>query len=154
SMPTNGLLGLYYNEPDHTGGFKIRYDATVDYDWGEAAPFSGVNPDRFSVRWIGTLTPQFTENYTFYTQSDDGVRLYINTNLIIDAWKEQMNIRTSIPMMLFAGQKYDFRMEMFEGSARAVAKLYWSSPSMPRTTIPKSCFTPGVPPDPASALAY
>src|SRR4051812_16798123 len=33
--PTNGLLGLYYNEPDHTGAFKIRYDATIDFDWGE-----------------------------------------------------------------------------------------------------------------------
>ena len=154
ATPSNGLLGLYYNEPDHTGAFKVRYDATVDYDWGEAAPFIGVNSDRFSVRWLGTLTPQFTEHYTFHTVTDDGVRLYINTNLIIDAWKEEFMNLVSIPMVLYAGQRYDFRMEVFDNSARAVAKLYWSSPSTPRTVIPKACFTPGVPPDPASALAY
>ena len=154
--PTNGVLGLYYNEPDHTGAFKIRYDATIDFDWGEAAPFIGVNRDRFSVRWLGTLTPQFTEHYTFHTVTDDGVRLYLNTNLLIDAWNEQPQNRdhVSVPMVLYAGLKYDFRMEMFDNAARAVAKLYWSSPSTPRTIIPRACFTPGVPPDPASALAY
>src|SRR5574339_674453 len=67
NVPTNGLLGLYYTEPDHTGAFKSRYDSTIDYDWGEAAPFLGLNSDRFSVRWIGTLTPQFTEHYSFHT---------------------------------------------------------------------------------------
>ena len=154
SVPTNGLLGLYYNEPDHTGAFKIRYDSAVDFDWGEAAPFIGMNSDHFSVRWLGTLTPQFTEHYTFHTVTDDGVRLYINTNLVIDAWKEEFMNLASIPMVLYAGQRYDFRMEVFESTARAVAKLYWSSPSTPRTIIPKPCFTPGVPPDPASALAY
>jgi len=154
AIPTNGLLGLYYNEPDHTGAFKVRYDAAVDYDWGEAAPFLGMNSDRFSVRWLGTLTPQFTEHYTFHTVSDDGVRLYINTNLVIDAWKEEFMNLASIPMVLYAGQRYDFRMEFFDNTARAIAKLYWSSPSTPRTIIPKVCFTPGVPPDPASALAY
>lgn len=154
TVPTNGLLGLYYNEPDHTGGFKTRYDATIDYDWGEAAPFIGMNSDRFSVRWIGTLTPQFTEHYTFHTVTDDGVRLYINTNIIIDAWKEEFMNLASIPMVLYAGQRYDFRMEVFDNTARAISKLYWSSPSTPRTIIPKACFTPGKPPDPASALAY
>jgi len=154
TVPTTGLLGLYYNEPDHTGAFKIRYDATIDYDWGEAAPFIGLNSDRFSVRWIGTLTPQFTEHYTFHTVTDDGVRLYINTNLVIDAWKEEFMNLASIPMVLYAGQRYDFRMEVFDSTARAVAKLYWSSPSTPRTIIPKACFTPGAPPDPASALGY
>lgn len=152
--PTNGLLGLYYNEPDHTGAFKIRHDATIDYDWGEAAPFIGVNSDRFSVRWLGTLTPQFTEHYTFHTVTDDGVRLYVNTNIVIDAWKEEFMNLASIPMVLYAGQRYDFRMEVFDNAARAIAKLYWSSPSTPRTIIPKGCFTPGKPPDPASALAY
>jgi hypothetical protein len=152
--PTSGLLGLYYNEPDHTGPFKIRYDATIDYDWGEAAPFIGVNSDRFSVRWIGTLTPQFTEHYTFHTVTDDGVRLYINTNIVIDAWKEEFMNLASIPMVLYAGQKYDFRMETFDNNARAIAKLYWSSPSTPRMIIPRACFTPGRPPDPSSALAF
>ena len=153
-VPANGLLGLYYNEPDHTGPFKTRYDATIDYDWGEAAPFIGLSSDRFSVRWIGTLTPQFTEHYTFHTVTDDGVRLYINTNIVIDAWKEEFMNLASVPMILYAGQKYDFRMETFDNAARAVAKLYWSSPSTPRTIIPKACFTPGAPPDPATALAY
>lgn len=154
NAPLYGLLGLYFNEPDHMGPFKMRYDATVDYDWGEAAPFSGVNSDRFSVRWIGTLIPQFTEHYTFHTVTDDGVRLFLNTNLIIEAWKEEFMNLASIPMVLYAGQKYDFRMETFDNTARAIAKLYWSSPSIPRTIIPKSCFLPGIPPDPASTLAY
>lgn len=154
SAPTNGLLGLYFNETDHTGPFKMRYDSTIDFDWGESAPFLGMNSDRFSVRWIGSVVPQTTEHYTFHTVTDDGVRLFINTNLVLEAWKEEFLNLASIPMVLYAGRRYDFRMEVFDNTARAMAKLYWSSPSIPRSIIPKACFFPGSPPDPATALAY
>jgi hypothetical protein len=154
STPASGLLGLYFNEPDLTGPFKTRYDSTIDYDWGEAAPFSGVNPDRFSVRWVGTLTPPLTEQYTFHTLTDDGVRLWIDNRLIIDSWREEFMNLASIPIVLQAGKRYDFKMEMFDASVRAIAKLYWSSPLIPRQIIPKSQFSPGTPPDPASQLAF
>ena len=152
--PTSGLLGLYYNEPDLTGPFKTRYDSTVDYDWGEAAPFTGINSDRFSVRWLGTLTPSLTEHYTFHTVTDDGVRLWIDNRLVIDSWREEFLNLSSIPMVLQAGKPYEFRLEMFDAGVRAVAKLFWSSSSMPRQSIPKAHFRPGTPPDPASQIGW
>ena len=154
STPTSGLLGLYFNEPDLSGPFKTRYDSTVDYDWGEAAPFTGVNSDRFSVRWIGTLTPTLSDHYTFHTITDDGVRLWIDNRLVIDSWREEFLNLTSIPMLLQAGKAHEFRMEMFDAGVRAIAKLFWSSSTMPRQAIPRAHFSPGTPPDPASQIGW
>jgi hypothetical protein len=147
---TNGLLGLYYNSPDLSGDFKIRYDATIDFDWGQGAPFTGINPERFSVRWLGQVVPQFSEHYTFHTTTDNGVRLWVNNRLIIDAWKEESLRRASVPMVLTAGEKYDLRMDMFDRSGPATAKLSWSSPSTPISIIPASQLLPAPAPDRAS----
>ena len=50
------------------------------------APATGINADYFSMRWTGQVQPLFTNVYTFYSTSDDGVRLYVNGVLVIDAW--------------------------------------------------------------------
>ena len=152
--PTSGLMGMYFNEPDLSGPFRTRYDSTIDYDWGEASPFMGVNSDRFSVRWTGTLTPALTEHYTFHTVTDDGVRLWIDNRLVIDSWREEFMNLASVPMVLQAGKAYDFKMEMFDAGVRAVAKLFWSSPSIPRQTIPKAQFRPGSVPNPSTQLGW
>src|SRR5688500_19922919 len=49
----------------------------------DALPIYG---DQFSVRWSGKVTPLYTGNYTFITRSDDGVRLFVNNQRVIDNW--------------------------------------------------------------------
>src|SRR5574341_1547208 len=60
TVPTNGLLGLYFNSPDLTGPFQVRYDPVLNFEWGEDSPMPGVKGDGFSVRWVGTLVPETT----------------------------------------------------------------------------------------------
>src|SRR3546814_11286121 len=64
----------------------VRQDAQVDFDWGNGSPSAGVGSDSFAVRWEGFVEAPTTGNYTFWTQSDDGVRLWVNGNLVIDNW--------------------------------------------------------------------
>lgn len=59
-----------------------------EFNWGYSSPAAEVNTNQFSIRWSGKVTPAFTEKYTFYTLSDDGVRLWINDRLLIDDWTE------------------------------------------------------------------
>jgi subtilisin family serine protease len=82
----SGLTGRYYDNKDFTGASLISIDPTIDFNWGTAAPKTGFGADTFSVRWTGQIQPQYSETYAFYTRADDGVRLWINGQPIIDRW--------------------------------------------------------------------
>ena len=141
--PDHGLLGIYFNTPDCTGDFfKTRYDATIDFDWGESAPLADMNSNGFSVRWVGRVIVANSEHYTFHTVTDDGVRLWINNKLIIDAWKDEFLNLAAAPLLLIGGQTNEIRMEMFDARERAVARLFWSSPTTPRSIIPNERLLP------------
>ena len=134
----NGLSAVYYDNQDFTGATVARVDPTVNFDWGAGAPAPGIGADTFSVRWTGQVQAQFSQTYTFYTTSDDGVRLWVNGQLIIDNWTDHAPTENSGTIALTAGQRYDIRMEFYENGGGAVAKLSWSGPSTPKAIIPQS----------------
>ncbi len=137
-----GLLGHYFNDPADGTHFNTpifdRVDKTINFDWGGDAPGDGVQSDNFSIRWTGQIQPQFTENYTFTTRTDDGVRCWVNNTLVVDAWYDQAPTEHSGALALIAGKKYDIRMEYYERGGGAVGQLFWASPSTPRQIVPRS----------------
>lgn len=157
--PEHGLLGIYFNSPDCAGDFfKTRYDPVIDFDWGQSAPLPEMNSNGFSVRWVGSLVVSNTEHYTFHTVTDDGVRLWVNRRLIIDAWKDEMLNLAAPPLILVGGQTNELRMEMYDARDRAVARLFWSSPTTPRGIIPTQRLFPArnvdLPSAPLTKLRY
>lgn len=116
-----------------------RVDSTVDFDWGAGSPGTGVPADGFAARWSGTVIPTATESYTFYTSTDDGIRLWVNGTLVIDKWNHQSATEhTSTPVALTAGVPVTIRLEMYEQGGDASAKLSWSSASTTKAIIPSS----------------
>lgn len=136
-----GLTGRYYNSKDFTY-FKVeRTDATVNFSWSTGIPASGVSNDNFSVYWQGRVEPRYTETYTFTTVTDDGVRLWVNDQLLINAWSNGSKTKTGM-ITLTAGQKYTIRMQFYESTLVASAKLSWSSASQTNEVIPQSQLYP------------
>jgi hypothetical protein len=146
-----GLQGDYFSDPALTALKLSRTDATVNFNWGTGAVAAGVAPDNFSVRWTGQVTPRFSENYTFFTQSDDGVRLWINGQLIIDDWNRHPLAERAGTIALQAGQRYNLQLEYFEYNVDATVKLLWSSPSQPKEIVPQSQLAPPGTPAPPPA---
>ncbi|MCI0744822.1 MAG: PA14 domain-containing protein [Verrucomicrobia subdivision 3 bacterium] len=141
--PANGLLGIYYNNPDCTGEFfKTRFDPAIDFDWGHSAPLPDMNSNGFSVRWIGRIIAPVTAHYTFHSISDGGVRLWINNAPAIDSWHDRFQNLTTPPLVLMAGQTNTFRMEVCDTKDRAIARLLWSSQSMPQAIVPAENLIP------------
>lgn len=134
--PTATFAGSYYDNPDFTALKTTRNDARIDFDWGTGAPATGVGVDTFSVRWTGNAKPQSSETYTFYTQSDDGVRLWVNGTLLIDNWTNHASTQNAATLALAAGQTYAIKLEYYENGGGSVAKLHWSSPSVSKRAIP------------------
>ncbi len=141
-----GLLGNYYDNKDFTNLKLTRTDSQVNFTWAAGSPASGIGADTFSVRWTGQLVPHTSEKYTFYTSTDDGVRLWVDGKLIIDKLKDQpLTSATSTPMTLTAGQAVDIRMDYYDNTGSATAKLSWSSPSTPKEIIPVDHLYPTAP---------
>ena len=151
----NGLTGEYFSTPTLTGTVLTRVDSTVDFVWGAATPAAGVPADHFSVRWTGQVMPQFSETYRFYTLSNDGVRLWIDGTRIVNNWTNHGTTENSGTIALVAGQRYDVRMEFYEDTGNATARLFWSSPSTPKAVVPSSrLFAQAAPPSPVIRVNF
>ena len=123
-----GLTGEYFDNIDFTALRVTRTDATVNFDWSGGSPDGSIGADTFSVRWTGRIQAQFSQTYTFYTVSDDGIRLWINGQLVINNWSDHPPTENSGSIALSAGQNVDLKMEFYENGGGATAKLLWESP--------------------------
>ncbi|MEQ1826240.1 MAG: PA14 domain-containing protein [Pirellula sp.] len=131
-----GLLGQYYDNADLTGLAFVRIDPTANFDWSSAAPAPGIAPDSFSVRWSGELESQFTSLHSFHLSGDDGARLWVDGNLIIDRWNSTPVNNATGTIQLTAGRKYDIVLEYFDNIGNASIRLEWSSAHFPREIVP------------------
>ncbi|MEU0369255.1 LamG-like jellyroll fold domain-containing protein [Streptomyces sp. NPDC006283] len=96
-----------------------------------------------TARWTGQIEAPVTGDYTFYGIGDNGFRLFIDGKPVIDHWVPDWDReQTSAPVELTAGQKYDFRMEMFQDVGGANMFLRWSTSTMPKQLVPETAFTP------------
>ncbi|CAA9486139.1 MAG: internalin, putative [uncultured Solirubrobacteraceae bacterium] len=150
--PATGLKAEYFDATDLTGSPVVtRIDPTIDFNWGLSEPVPGVG-DTFSVRWTGTVTPRYTERYTLSVTSDDGIRLYIDGQLVLDDWLMHSTKTNSTQVDLVAGRRHDIEVEYFDGIRRAVAKVEWKSASQQREVIPNERLAPpaDAPPPPVA----
>jgi hypothetical protein len=132
----NGLQATYFDNQDFTGHQVARTDKTVNFNWGTGSPDSSIGNNTFSARWVGKIMVPATGKYTFYTRSDDGVRLWINGQLLVDNWTLHSVTENKAQVTLTAGQKYDIKMEYYENTGKAVAKLSWSSATLSKQIVP------------------
>ncbi|MGF2015916.1 Calx-beta domain-containing protein, partial [Nostoc sp. DedVER01b] len=134
----NGLKAEYYDNIDFTNLKVTRTDATVNFDWDNGSPDPTIGGDTFSARWTGQVEAKYSETYKFYTTADDGVRLWVNGQQIINKFVDQSRTEYSGSIALVAGQKYDIKLEYYENGYTAVSKLSWSSDSQTKEIIPQS----------------
>jgi len=126
-QPITEWRGEYYNNEWLSGQpALVRNDVTIDFDWGYDAPDPRVDADYFSVRWTRDLTLE-GGRYRFTTETDDGVRLYVDDQLIIDQWRPMARTRYTREIYLNEGV-HSIRMEYFEHWGVASAKLTWEGP--------------------------
>ena len=125
-----GLTGQYYDNSDLTNLKLTRTDATVNFNWGSGSPNNVIAANTFSVRWQGQVQPNYSQTYTFYTTSDDGVRLWVNGTQLVNNWTNHGPTENSGTIALTAGQKYDLRLEYYDNTGSAQARKA-SRPRMP-----------------------
>jgi hypothetical protein len=94
----------------------------IDFDWGKGGP-KGLGSDFFSIRWTGDWDFESGE-YTFFVYADDGLRLWLDDELLIDAWTSGMGIHQATKQVRQAGQHH-MKLEYFERTGQAAIQFQW-----------------------------
>jgi hypothetical protein len=130
----------------------MRTDAVVNFDWSLIGPDPSIGQAVFVTSWTGSILPPYNETYTFYTTTDDGVRLWVNGQLLVDHWADQIETVYQGSITLNAQQLYNIRMDYYQDTGNAEAILAWSSPSTPQEIVPQTQLYPFTNPPPSVVL--
>ncbi|MEM8735023.1 MAG: PA14 domain-containing protein, partial [Planctomycetota bacterium] len=134
----NGLLGQYYDTETFSAPALERVDASIDFDWQAGSPDASIQSDTFSIRWTGQIEARFTEEHTFTLNAEDGVRLRIGGQILIDQLDSGSVVEQSASIALIAGRKYPIQLEFREVIGDASVSLEWETASQVREAVPQS----------------
>lgn len=130
SCPTGEYTARYYGNMTLSGTPVLqRCEAAINHGWGEGSPATGVAADRFSARWTGTFSFS-SGTYQFTATTDDGIRVWVDGALLIDAWKDQPPSGYQATRILTAGD-HDVKVEYYENGGGATARLSWQLSQLP-----------------------
>ncbi len=125
-----GWRGEYFGNRSFAGSPVVRDDAALDFNWGGGAAMAGLPADQFAVRWTRTLT--FSQGtYRFRALADDGVRLWVDDQLVIDDWRDGGAGEVSAEVSLTQGP-HSLRAEYYEAAGDAHFKLWWEPVGSPQ----------------------
>ena len=145
SATPGGFKAEYFNNKELKGQpALVRTDEQINFDWSRGRPAPEINEDGFSVRWTGKFTPPESGSYKLGAMADDGVRVYLDGKLLVDAWtgNQASQIKTLMEdVKLEAGRAYDVRIEYYEDIRNAIAKFFWSFPQFAERTLAEAVNT-------------
>ncbi len=141
-----GLLAQYFDNANLEGTPKItRIDPVVDFVWEDpTGPADHLDfPDnQFSIRWSGEVLPVSSGTHTFYIKTDDGVRMWIGDNLMVDQFNPQGPTEYVATVYLEEGNLTPIKIEYFEDWLSGLAQLSWQTNAIEKQIIPQEFLYP------------
>ncbi|HUW20745.1 MAG TPA: LamG-like jellyroll fold domain-containing protein [Sedimentisphaerales bacterium] len=127
-----GLFGVKFNEPDFANPSGTDLLKGVEHDWtGGYSDWSG--------RWRGYIEAPFTGEVTFTAEVDNGLKLEINKQLVIDGWGRD-KARTG-KMSMEKGRKYPIVLSYYQDGDPSYLRLYWTWAGQPKTIVDESALS-------------
>ncbi len=128
--------GYYWNNPTFSGSFTAsRIDASVNFNWGTSQPIAGIGPNNFSVRWYNTITLQ-AGTYRFRAGADDGIRVAINNQIIIDRFTSVDSFQVNTTDVTLQAGSYQFIVDYFNGASGPAGVLFdWTTITPGQPTV-------------------
>lgn len=115
----------YWNNTSLSGTPVLqRQETSLDHDWGTGSPDPSVSSDGFSARWTKYIDVA-DGTYRFTATSDDGIRVWVDSTLIIDQWNDHATSTFTADKHLTAGHHW-VQVEFYENAGFAAAKLSWA----------------------------
>ncbi len=140
----NAFTGCYYSNDSLSGSpVLVRNDSQINFDWGNGSPDRSLPPQNYSVRWQGNFNFD-TATYTFTATTSDGMRVYIDGNVVLDRWRDQPPYMYTFRPAMVQGTHL-ITVEYYEHTGGATAILTWqsNSPTVQPPVISSFTATPG-----------
>jgi hypothetical protein len=147
--------GSYYANRDLSGlPVFQRDDPAINFNWGDGSPRADIPADNFSVRWTRRLSFSPSGSYRFRVEADDGARLWVDGTLVVHEWHDGYTL--SQPIVFLSASPHDLRMDYYEHTGGALARLSWElvppsatpTPSRTPTATPTATATASPTPSP------
>ncbi|MEZ5424870.1 MAG: glycoside hydrolase family 3 C-terminal domain-containing protein [Pyrinomonadaceae bacterium] len=123
---SNGLSGDYFANMDFEGEPAFtRVDQQLNFRWATGSPAEGFPGDKFSNRWTGFLVADVSGRYSISLSSNDGGRLYLDDQLIVDVWGDHATLTGTAVIELKAGERHKIRVDHYESIGNADLVLGW-----------------------------
>ena len=124
-----GLQADYFNNITLQGTPALsRVDPNIDFRWTLYSPEQGkINYDFYSARWTGKLLAPVSGTIDIGINGDDGYRLYINDEVIIDNWHKQTVGQITRPYTFAKDKLYDIKVEFYESTGNVWFKMIWNA---------------------------
>lgn len=124
-----GFLGEYYDNRNLEGEPRLtRIDREIFFIRGEGNSIGDLPSENFSARWSATLKPPVSGEYVLGVTADDGYRLFINSDTVMDSWSVYGLSSTRATYTFEENKEYQFRLEYFQSEWNAEVKLEWGLP--------------------------
>lgn len=130
-----GLRVSYYEGEIFEHFVCDRTERQVVKDYAGSPPAWRVPRNHFSAQWAGILRVPQDARYDFYLQSDDGARLFIDEEIIIDRWDQHQWAPGSSGDKQLARGKHSIRLEHNNGTGPAAIRLRWCGGPIPANTV-------------------
>jgi hypothetical protein len=116
--------------------FLVRNETEIDHDWDEDSPAAGLPRDEFSARWTRKLGFE-AGTYLVRVRVDDGVRVWFNDELIIDAWADGRARTLEVERQVSQG-RHNLKVEYYEDDGEALIELNWEKKAEPINQAPNA----------------
>ncbi|NVO18665.1 MAG: alpha-L-fucosidase [Bacteroidetes bacterium] len=125
-----------------------RTDSMINFDWVRNSPGKPILEDDFRATWTGFIQPLYTEEYIFDGKADDGIRAWVDGQLVVDKWPvaADENLNGVVEgtarnlevknIQMVANKLYSLKVEYYEAKQNASVSLAWASKSQVWEIIP------------------
>jgi len=114
----------YYNNPTPSGApVATKKDEAIFHDWKWGKPHRDLSSDHFSIRWSGQR--YFHSGcYRFGLFADDGVRLWVDGELLVDEWHDGRG-EYFAPVTYLSSGEHTVIVEYYENTGEAEIRFWW-----------------------------
>jgi hypothetical protein len=136
-VESGGLSASYYPNKwfsPRAKPYLTRIDPVINFNWGAAEDIiPKIAREYVSVDWVGYLMPRQAGSHSFYVEADDGVRVTVDGQILIDRMTDveadnTHRIEGSKALTLAAGSLVPIRVEYYQATGAALIALHWSIP--------------------------
>lgn len=121
--PVGQFCATYYDNQNLSGNPPLlAYEPNIAHNWGDGSPAASIPANVFSGRWQGQFDFE-PGTYEFTSLSDDGVRVWVDDQVLIDAWVNQAS--TAYTKQLWLSGRHRVKVEYFENWGGAVLNVSW-----------------------------